>query len=307
MQTFLPTLRRRCQLSVEVAPDAKGVTHGNITFPPDLTVEFQISRNFLGSSQEAMFRVSNLAPATRQLVVKDAYALTEFRAIQFRAGKWDDDSLALCFNGFVRYAGTQRRSGATDVVTEIAAYDGGMAIANGFTSQSVAAGVGVKQVITDLARTLPRISGTPIVGDFPGVNYRGKALFGNTWNLLLQESGNLATIDNNQVKVLQTTEGIVADAAAKLPVISSESGLLGTPRRSQTQLEVDILFEPRLTVGQLIELRSPVNPLYNGTYKVAGFTHRGVISPAQGGQATSTVTLFFGDEEFKRVQARIVQ
>jgi hypothetical protein len=203
----------------------------------------------------------------------------------------------------VRSATTSRASGSTDVVTEISAYDGGLAIANGFTAQTIAAGANVRDVISTLARSLPRIAGTPVVGDFPGVNYRGKVLFGNTWNLILQESGNLATIDNNQVKVLQPNEAL----AAEIPVISSESGMLGTPRRSQTKLEVDMLFEPRLTVGQIVELRSTVNPIYNGVYKVAGFAHRGVISPAQGGQAISTVSLFFGDAEFNIVRANLVR
>lgn len=294
---------RRCRLSVEVNPDAKGVPQGNVTFPPDLTVEFDITRNFLASSQEATFRVLNLAPETRQLVIKDAYALTEFRAVQFRAGYEGDAILPLCFNGFVRTASTARRSGATDVVTEINAYDGGLAMANGFTAQSISAGASVKEVITNLARSLPRISGTPVVGDFPGTSYRGKVLFGNSWNLILQESGNLATIDNNQVKVLQPNEAIEAE----IPVISSASGLLGTPRRTQTKLEVDMLFEPRLTVGQIVELRSDALPVYNGVYKVSGFTHRGVISPNEGGPCMSTVSLFFGDFEFRVVKANLVR
>lgn len=294
---------RRCQLSVEVNPDVRGVPQGNITFPPDLTVEFEITRNFLASSQEATFRVLNLAPQTRQLIIKDAYALTEFRAVQFRAGYADDAILPLCFNGFVRTAHTARRSGQTDVVTEISAYDGGLAMANGFTSQTISAGATVKEVITSLARSLPRIAGAPIVGEFPGTNLRGKVLFGNTWNLILQESGNLATIDNNQVKVLQADEALQAE----IPVITSASGLLGTPRRTQTKLEVEMLFEPRLTVGQVVQLQSDSLPVYNGTYKVAGFTHRGVISPAQAGPCTSTVSLFFGDQEFRIVQANLVQ
>lgn len=296
-------LLRKCKLSVEVAPDAKGVPTGSVTFPEELKVEFEITRNFLASSQEATFRVHNLTERTRNLVAKDAYALTEFRAIQFRAGRARDASLALCFNGFVRSAYSSRRSGAVDVVTEISAYDGGLAIANGFTAQTIAAGSSVRDVITNLARTLPRIAGTPVVGDFPGENLRGKVLFGNTWNLIVQESGNLATIDNNQVKVLQPSEAF----EAQIPVITSASGLLGTPRRTQTKLEVDLLFEPRLTVGQIVELRSDVSKLYNGTYKVAGFTHRGTISPSEGGEATTTVSLFFGDAEFRIVRAQLVQ
>lgn len=294
---------RRCQLSVEVNPDAKGVPQGNITFPPDLTIEFNIERRSLTSAQTAKFSILNLAEHTRNLVVKDQFALTEKRAVQFRAGYVDDAILPLCFNGEMRIAGSQRSTGATDIVTEIDAWSGGYAMANGFSAITIAAGATVRETITNLARSLPRIAGTPVVGDFPGTNLRGKVLFGNSWNLILQESGNFAIIDNNQVKVLQPNEAI----AAEIPVISSASGLLGTPRRTQTSVEVDMLFEPRLTVGQIIELQSDSARIYNGVYKVMGFSHRGVISPAQGGKCTTTALLWFGNEEFRIVRSNLAQ
>lgn len=290
---------RRCSLAVEVNPDSKGVPQANLVIPSNLTIEFEISRQFLASSQEATFRVYNLNEEHRPLVQKDPYALTEFRAIQFRAGY--KDFMPLVFNGFVRHA-TSDRVG-TNVVTTISAYDGGQAMANGVTSSTVASGETVAQTLAKLAKSLPRVSGQPIVGDFPTKNLRAKVLFGNTWSVILQESGNLATIDNGQVKILKPNEAIEAE----IPVINSDSGLLGMPRRTPTKLEVDMLFEPRLTIGQLLELDSRLNRIYNGTYKVTGFTHRGVISPAVSGECVSTVSLFFGPDELKLVKANVIQ
>ena len=77
----------------------------------------------------------------------------------------------------------------------ITCYDGGLAMANGFTSQTIASGTSVAKMIALLAKQLPRISGAPIVGSFPVTNKRGTVLFGNTWNILLELSGGLATID----------------------------------------------------------------------------------------------------------------
>lgn len=294
---------RRCQLSVEVSPNAQGVTQNNLTIPEELTVEFEISRQSLASSQEATFRVMNLSEHTRNRIFKDPYALTEFRAVQFRAGYRDDPVLPLCFNGFLREATSYRMSGGTEMVTELKAYDGGLAMANGFTSQTIASGTSIADVLRFLAKQLPRISGTPIVGEFPVTNKRGKVLLGNTWQLLLEESGGLATIDNGQVKVLNYNEAI----AAEIPVINSQSGLLGSPRRAATKLDVEMLFEPRLTVGQIVQLDSVSNKLFNGTFKVMGFVHRGTISPAVAGDCKSTVSLFFGSSELKIVQASLVQ
>lgn len=294
---------RRCQLSVEVSPNAQGVAQSNLTIPEELTVEFEISRQSLASSQEATFRVFNLSQKTRGLIFKDPYALTEFRAVQFRAGYRDDPVLPLCFNGFMRSAVSYRPSGGTEMITEIKAYDGGLAMANGFTSQTIASGTSVATMLSLLAKQLPRISGSPVIGAFPVTNKRGTVLLGNTWALLLELSGGLATIDNGQVKALNYNEAI----AAEIPVINSESGLLGSPQRSSTKIDVEMLFEPRLTLGQVVQLESRDSKLFNGTYKVMGFTHRGTISPAVAGACSSLVSLFFGSSELQIVQANLVQ
>lgn len=294
---------RRCELSLEVQPNAQGVTQGNLTIPEELTIEFEISRQSLPGSQYATFRVFNLSQKTRGLIYKDPYALTEYRAIQFRAGYRDDPVLPLCFNGFIMSAVSYKPSGGTEVITEIKAYDGGSAMANGFMSMTVASGSSVAQMLALMAKQLPRISGTPIIGSFPTVSKRGTALFGNTWGLLLEMSGGLATIDNNQVKILNYNEAIEAE----IPVINSESGLLGLPQRSTSKLDIEMLFEPRLTIGQITQLDSTANKLFNGTYKVMGFSHRGTISPAVAGPCSSSVSLFFGTSELQIVQANLVQ
>ncbi len=302
---------RRCKLSVEVNPDSSGVPQSNLTIPADLTIEFEISRQFLSSSQEATFRIYNLAERTRNLLQKDPYALTEFRAIQFRAG-YASFPLPLVFNGFVRSATSYRRG--VDVITEISAYDGGLAMANGFTSQTFAAGTSGQQILGVLARSLPRLAGSPIIGDFPGAGTRGNVLFGNTWSVILQQSGGLATIDNGQVKILQPNEAV----QAVIPVINSDAGLLGVPRRTPTKVEFEMLFEPRLTVGQIVTLESRFNKLLNGVYKVTGFNHHGTAPsigpdetggrvPVVAGPYSSAVSLFFGPDELRVVQGNVVQ
>lgn len=297
-------LGRRCQLSVEINPSPTAGTdfsegRNNVVIPPELTVEFEITRQSLSSSQEARFRIYGLSDRTRQLLWKDPYALTEYRAVQFRAGYADDPFLPLCFNGFVRSCSSYRNT--VENVTELSAYDGGLQMSNAFTSQSIASGASVRDTLLRLAASLPRVVSAPLIGQFPNVNTRGKVLFGPTWNIIVEESQGLATFDNGGVKILNYNEAI----AAEIPVISAASGLLGTPRRSQSKIDFDIIFEPRMTLGQVIEVRSEFNRLLNGTYKVVGFTHRGIISPAVGGSCTTSVGLFFGTGEFNIVQASL--
>ena len=297
---FLP----RCQLSVEVAPNAQGMTTANIVIPPELTIDFDINRSSLSSSQTATFRIENLNEETRNLLHKDQYATTEARAIQFRAGY--GKTLPLCFNGRVLAASSYRAEGSADFITEITAFDGGFAMVNGWTSVTIAAGTSVSQILANLAASLPQLTGKPIIGNFPDTNRRGKVLFGNTWNILLTESNGLATIDNGQVKALQLNEAIDIEQT-QIPVINSTTGLLGSPRRSATNIQCELLFEPRLTIGQVIKLESEDNRAFNGLYKVFGFTHRGTISPTKDRPRRTTVLLYFGSGEWNMVKAQLVQ
>jgi hypothetical protein len=289
---------RKAQLTVEVNPSSTPNTFGvfegqdNIVIPSDLTLDFTISRQALGSSQEATFRIKNLGAKTRNLVYKDPYALSEYLAVQFKAGYADDPVLPTCFNGYVRSA-TSYREGQ-DFITEIHAYDGGVAMANGFTNQTVI-GQNISQIMQTLAKSLPGVSGSTFIGDFPTKGSRGRVLMGNTWAILVQLSDGLAYIDNGDVKILNYNEAI----QGTIPLIDSASGLLGVPRRTPTMIEFDILFEPRMTLGQFIELKSISNPIYNGTYKVMKISHRGTVSPAVAGEYVTSVGLFVGASELQ--------
>jgi hypothetical protein len=76
--------------------------------------------------------------------------------------------------------------------------------------------------------------------------------------------------------------------------ISSETGLIGTPRRSEGFVEMDLVFEPRIQVGQMLRVSSRTEPTFNRVYKVTGLVHRGTMSPRVPSICTTTVTLLWG-------------
>lgn len=259
----------------------------NLKIGPPFTVEFEINRASASSSQTATFRIYNLAKQTRDQIQKDWFNIADIRALQFQAG-YKDENLSMLFNGTVKQAQSYRRG--TNVITEIQGWDGASAMSNGYTLRSITSGIVFSDLLKMLAQDLPGLKGGPIVGRFPGVTKRGSVFAGNTWSYILQLSEGLAIIDNNQLKVLNQDEVI----AAEVPVITQESGLLESPVRANAMIKVPILFEPRLIVGQIVELRSSVNPIYNGAYKVMGFVHRGIISESVDGERRTDVTLWDG-------------
>lgn len=292
---------RRCQLSVEINPSPTPGTDfsegkNTLTIPQDITIEFEIDRQSLSSSQTATFRIYKLSEQTRNLLYRDPWELT-YRAIKFRAGYADDISLPLCFNGFVSSATSQKPEGG-DFVTEIKAYDGGLSMQNGYTAISIVSGQKTSDILQALSSNLPGVRASPIIGTFPSTNLRGKVIMNNTWQAIVEESNGLAVIDNGQVKILNYNEGI----APAIPIIDAAAGLLGSPRRGATKIEFDMLFEPRLALGQIVQLQSAANPLFNRFYKVVGFSHEGIISPSVDGPCGSNVSLFFGADELTAAQ-----
>lgn len=273
-------LGRKYTLAIEVAGGQKT----EVTLP--LTLDFEVRRNSQSSANTANFRIYNLHERTRNLIYFDRYNISEFRAIQLRAGY--QTFTPLIFNGTVRQAYSYREG--VNMITDIECYDGGFQMVNGFTSQTIGIGTAATEVIRSLASTLPGLTSQPIVGAFNTINKRGEVLFGNTWELISQKTGGLANIDNGQVKALQNNEVITGEIVE----INSDSGLLGSPKRSDALLEFDMLFEPRLTIGQVVDLKSSTNRIFNGRYKVMGVIHRGTISDAVAGNATTTVSLWLG-------------
>ena len=267
-----------------------------ITLP--YTLEFEITRRLLTSAQTGLFRIYNLGEQNRNAIQKDVFQFTQRRSIQFRAGydsPWGRFQ-ALAFNGTVLTAYSYRKD--RDWITEIEAYDGGWQSANGeAVSTTISPGQSAAQTITNLSKQIPYNSGVPIVGSFPTENLRGEALFGNIWELIIQKSNGKATIDNGQVKALQNNEVIVGE----IPLVSADTGLLGSPKRTISTLDFDMIFEPRLTVGQILVIQSAASRQFNRPWKVQGFTHRGTISPAVAGDAVTSVNLWFTTEELREV------
>lgn len=295
MKAF-PTYR----LSLEVAG-------GQISIELPFRCEFNVTRTNLAAANSASFRLFNLKEQTRNLIFQDAYNWTVRRAIQFRVGY--SRFQPLVFNGTIKSAQSSRQG--VNMVTQIEAMDGAFQMVNGFTSTTQQIGASHADLLRLLSVNLPQIQGEPIIGSFPTVNARGTVLVGNTWNLIQEICGGIgiASIDNNQVKILQLNEAVLPADGADIPLISSQTGLLESPIRGTNNnfIEIVTLFEPRITVGQLVQLQSQTNSLFNGTYKVIGFEHNGLISTTDDAKRTTRASLYRGEGVFGFVKGTPVQ
>lgn len=259
---------------------------GVVTIRPPFTVEFDITRTTLTSSNVCQLRIYNLGETTRNRIRHNGNDWGLNKAVLFRAGYGQD--MPEIFSGNVTAAWSAREG--VNFITQIECYDGGYAVNAGVTNTTFPSGVPRVDVIESLMRGLPGIK-RGVVGSYPGVLTRGNAYSGNTVAILRELTGGGFFIDGGRGHALNANEYIAQPSG--IATINARSGLLGTPMLEHTLVRFDMIFEPRLTIGQLIALESFTERNFNGNYKVTAIKHKGMISEAVAGSAVTTGEFYY--------------
>lgn len=281
---------------------------GNIIhIRPPFTIMFDVTRKNWGFSNNGSFKIYNLNEKNRNSLRFDQYDMCAgvIRNLTFEAGyvggyfPGQDQALpgqlATVFKGKINRAYSIRQG--VDFITHIEALDLGFAAANAQSNLSVPSNTPFESVLQSLMGDLKPFGVNPgVIGDvYKGQNSsRGNSYSGPTVDLLCELSGNGFFVDNEKSHILGDSECL----SGALPVINSGSGLLGTPSLEETYLQFDMIFEPRLTNGQIISLVSGTasDNITNRKYKISELYHRGTISGAFSGDAVTTISCFFGPE-----------
>ena len=272
---------RNYVLTVQV--DHRALDYIDITSP--LSLEFNINRSCNASANRATFTILNLAESTRRKIFMDRYQTLCYKGVELRAGYGDDrEEWPLIFKGNIEQAFSKRNG--VNYETTINAFDGGFAYRNGRTERAFAEGTPDKQIIKTLLNDLPGIK-LGAIGDFGATLPRGNSFNGNTMKLLNDISEGHLFIDLEKLNCLRRNEGLQGN----LVTLNADSGLLGSPLREESFLTFTMIFEPRLQIGQFVKLESQTETTFNGTYKVIGLQHNGVISGSQSGRCTTKVSL----------------
>lgn len=296
--------------------------------PSPFTIEFDITRNILSAANICQIRIYNLSATNRQRILFNKMDWGNYKAVTLRAGylpsplpKGYLPAPPIIFSGGITQCSSVREG--VNFITTIECFDGGFAFTNGVTIDNFPPGTPDYVIYETLINSLPFVQGGA-VGHFPNVSNKSTPMMGNTCNILTELLGPGGFyIDNGIGYVLGNSECLVGE----IDTINSASGLLGTPVREQALLNFDMIFEPRIIVGQLINLESTTAPNataipnavaaqgqpltapnaqsllnYNGPYKVISVKHKGMISAAICGDAITSVGLFFGSKFLTTVQ-----
>jgi hypothetical protein len=263
-----------------------------LVIQPPFTIEFDITRNILSSANVCQIRIYNLSANNRNKIRFDRQDSYDFRSVQLQAGY--GNNLPVIFSGSITQAWSVREG--VNFITSIECFDGGFAFANGITNTVFPAQTPITTVINNLVGNLPRVA-VGAVGNYSGVLSRGRSFSGNTSEILRDLTGGGFFIDNGRAHCLGDSECLEGE----MVLINSQSGLLGTPVRELTVLNFDMIFEPRLIVGQAIQIDSKTGMSLNQFYKVISVKHRGMISESICGNAVTSVGVWYGTQALQIV------
>jgi hypothetical protein len=251
------------------------------------TLDFNVVRNNLASANTATFTIYNLGTETRAKIFKDVYDIGNLRAIQLFAGyaESEGDLIPRCFNGTIKRAFSYRQG--ADFKTVIEAYDGMISMGTDFVSMTVPPSSPVGAAVAKVASELKNVDKVTIGQKFTDLTKRAMSIMGNPGDILKQLTNNNFYIDNQSAYALDQTEVVPGE----IRLINYDNGLIGTPKKSELMIEIEMIFEPRIKPSQLIELESLTEDRFNGVYKVTGMTHRGIISGSMGGDCRTVLTM----------------
>lgn len=260
-----------------------------VSYP--VTMQFSVRRDNNPSAGSGSFRLFNLSQAHRNLIYKDTAidpSLEHIQKLEVQAGY--GNNLSTIFYGDISSADSYRQEGTTDIITEINGWDGWSSRICSMSNWTLQGPVTRKQVIARLVQDLER-TGQKVgkISEFKDVTYpKYTAPNVRTWDLLQEETEYHCNIYNDQIYCLNdddTVDGPILN-------INSDTGLLGSPRKYDTFMEVEMLFEPKAFVGQQAIVNSSAYTLFNGEYKVTAVHHHGTISGAVNSKCKTTVQLY---------------
>lgn len=254
-----------------------------------ITCKFTVTRGVFAQTNEATIQLYNLAPETRNKIFQDAYTnmldTSTWKYVTLEAG-WNQ-ATSLIFSGRIMQAYSFKAGGQTDIITEIKAV--ALDIFDCVTSHTFAAGTTFKEALKRMAADMPNVK-IGNTGTLEGTFKTPTTFNGLAIDEINKLTGGHSFVDNGILNTLMSNEVI----DVPVPLISNNTTLLETPIKRDANIEIKSLFLPDIITGQLVEVDSSISPIFNGQFKLVGFTHDCLISPTQAGTRTTQMQLWIG-------------
>lgn len=272
--------KRVCQVVIGKAGAGLSIT--------DARIQFEVAKTVLSAPNTGIIRIFNLNPNNEHRIKN------EYDEILVNAGY--DGAVKLIFRGNIKHV--YRYRDGNDFITEIEAADGDKDFRLATMNATFAAGTNATQVIDAAVSSFSGIGGTTkgVVQASPTRHLRGRVVSGNTRTVLdteARKAGANWSIQDGALQIV-SVNGVAPGVAV---VITSETGLLGSPEINDKGIALKCLLNPKIlpngsikldnnsikakrqkaqALGKAIEAeKAPVRLDPDGVYKVIKLTHKG--------------------------------
>ena len=280
----------QCHYNLKVNwTDENGKSRQEIVTDP-VSIQFNITKTTQNDNSSRII-IYNLDSAVREEIYQDRLLLKKndnVKWLTLEAGY--GEKLTLVCLGYIQECSSVRSG--VDVITTIDVIDPD--ILTEYTGVTFEAGTSFDTAYKYLIAQLPSLK----IGETGGLSgvFKSPAVFdGNAFVLVNKLTGGHTFIDNGVINTLNDNE-VLSDYGVYY--IASDTGLLETPKRYGAILEIQMLFEPTIKIGQKVEIMSETwgsnlkkSTGFNGQYKVLGVSHNCTISNSDCGTRITTLQL----------------
>lgn len=297
------TLLRTYKLTIQTDEEGSAliVPEDNNTFET-LKLEVDIFQQTSVTYGEMNLRIFNLKPSTVTQTIEDQYLTQDPNIMLGQEGLrsylkrikleiFNGRYSGIVFDGAVQSGTPPIKDNAGNLVTTIRATDGLYSIANCQSSFSLEGEVKLEDLIKRLAKDLKignvEVGAIEIADEFNTV-YKNPIVSGGTW----QEIAKLTRTNLNAYIYKQKlyVVGLMDAFDDAENTLNADSGLIRILDYTKTTVRLECLFNPLLQVGQAIDIKSTINAVVNGIYKISEIRHH--LSIGDGGQAGGTTQLY---------------
>lgn len=265
-----------------------------ISYP--ITLRLETSYSPFSQANVGKFQLYNLSAHTQNLLHKDFYDQRKYVRMKLMAGY--QEVMPVIFYGDFTQCYSTRQSGSVDFITSIEANDLQYVLLRGFTNTTFSENTTPENLLLTLTSEIPNLKIGYISKEIKTLQ-SDQTFLGNSIDLIREEYPDLQIfINQDELNILADYEVLPGD----IQVITSRSGLLGSPTRAEGYFVLDTLFEPGIKIGQQVSVISQTTPYMNNAYKVVGVKHSGVISPVESGKLKTQLTLFMGQYPFEELK-----
>lgn len=233
-------------LRIGTSPDADGA---------EFRIDFNIKKTRSSSANKSIIEIYNLSRESRDKLDKEYDRVTLEAGYQGVTPIGEQGFWGIIFDGWIDKVTHVKRSSG-DIVTSLQCIDGGVDWANSRINKTYASGRSYRDVAADIISNMKLVK----IGDISGIPVDSLVSEGRAHNftttcrkaldVICRNHDCRWTINNNVVEIVKNNSGI--KDSQTIPVISENTGMIGSPSKTEKGITVRSLLHPKLEPNRFI-------------------------------------------------------